>query len=133
MKVDDKNLKKAMRNFQPAVSKNLEQAIRKSVHEGVRLAKVMAPKDTGDLASGIHAKFEYEDGVFRGSIEAAEQNAQAQRKAVAVEFGRQNESKPSRGTTVAVPFLQRTRGIISQKHAGRITRAIGKARREVGL
>ena len=133
MRVKSKGLRKALKDFPRRTAKNLELAIIKSVNEGVGFAKVMVPRGTGDLAAGIHAKFESGDGIFKGSVEAAAPEKEPQRKALAVEFGRRKESTPSRGTTEPVPYIRRAQAIIAPKHKGRITRAINKAKKEVGL
>ena len=133
MKVKRKRLKKALKDFQRHTSNNLEAAIIKSVNQALGLAKVMVPRDTGDLASGIHAKFESGDGVFKGSVEAAAPEKEPQKKARAVEFGRRKESTPSRGKTGPVPYIQRAQEIVGQKHKGRITRAISKAKKQAGF
>ena len=70
--------------------------VRKSTLEGVRLARTMAPKDTGDLARGVHAKFQVEVNAFVGSIEAAPDRRDPQVKALSVEFGRTYSSGKKR-------------------------------------
>ena len=137
MKVERKQLQKALKDFPRHTSNNLEAAIIKSVNEALGLAKVMVPRDTGDLASGIHAKFESGDGVFKGSVEAAEAKKDPQEKARAVEFGRRYHEgpyeHPYRGITGPAPYIQRAQEIVNEKHRGRITRAINKAKKQTGF
>ena len=102
----------------------------------------MAPKDTGELSSGIHPKFSIEANALVGSVEAAPSDAESQIKALSIEFGRQYKrgrrqppsgGKKFTGKTKPNPFIQRTQQIMGVKHKGRITRAMNKAAKEVGL
>ena len=76
--------------------KYIGDAIRRSVTEGVALAKSMAPVGSGPrdpdvdrFKDGIHAKFEKEAHAFVGTSEAAPPTRDAQVKAMSIEFGRQ--------------------------------------------
>ena len=142
MKVDGKGVARAFKKLPRKQRAYIFKAIRKSVSEGVRLAKTMAPKDTGDLAQGIHAKYELESNALVGSVEAASSDAESQIKALSVEFGRQykrgrrqpaRSGKKDKGKTSPNPFMRRTQSIIGPKHVGRIKRAMNKAAKEVGL
>ena len=142
MKVDSKGVARAFKQLPKKQRGYIFKAIRKSVNEGVRLAKTLAPKDTGDLAQGIHAKFEIESNALVGSVEAAPSDAKSQIKALSVEFGRQykrgrrqpaRSGKKDTGTTSPNPFMRRTQSIIGPKHVGRVKRAMNKAAKEVGL
>ena len=142
MKVDSKGVARAFKQLPKKQRGYIFKAIRKSVNEGVRLAKTLAPKDTGDLAQGIHAKFEIESNALVGSVEAAPSDAKSQIKALSVEFGRQykrgrrqpaRSGKKDTGTTSPNPFIRRTQSIIGPKHVGRVKRAMNKAAKEVGL
>ena len=142
MKVDSKGVSRAFKKLPRKQRAYIFKAIRKSVNEGVRLAKTLAPKDTGDLAQGIHAKYEIEANALVGSVEAASSDAKSQIKALAVEFGRQytrRRRQPDRtgkkytGKTTPNPFIRRTQSIIGPKHTGRIKRAMNKAAKEVRL
>jgi len=142
MKVDSKGVGRAFKELPRKQRAYIFKAIRKSVNEGVRLAKTMAPKDTGDLAQGIHAKYEIESNALVGSVEAASSDAESQIKALSVEFGRQykrgrrqpaRSGKKDTGKTSPNPFMRRTQSIIGPKHVGRIKRAMNKAAKEVGL
>ena len=142
MKVDSKGVGRAFKELPRKQRAYIFKAIRKSVNEGVRLAKTMAPKDTGDLAQGIHAKYELEINALVGSVEAASSDAESQIKALSVEFGRQykrgrrqpaRSGKKDTGKTSPNPFMRRTQSIIGPKHVGRVKRAMNKAAKEVGL
>ena len=142
MKVDSKGVGRAFKELPRKQRAYIFKAIRKSVNEGVRLAKTLAPKDTGALAQGIHAKFEIESNALVGSVEAAASDAESQIKALSVEFGRQykrgrrqpaRSGKKDTGTTSPNPFMRRTQSIIGPKHVGRVKRAMNKAAKEVGL
>ena len=142
MKVDSKGVARAFKQLPSKQRAYIFKAVRKSVNEGVRLAKTLAPKDTGDLAQGIHAKFNIESNALVGSVEAAPSDAESQIKALSVEFGRQytrGRRQPERtgnkftGKTSPNPFIRRAQSIIGPKHKARIKRAINKAAKEVGL
>ena len=142
MKVDSKGVGRAFKQLPKKQRGYIFNAIRKSVNEGVRLAKTLAPKDTGELAQGIHAKFNIESNALVGSVEAAASDAKSQIKALSVEFGRQykrgrrqpaRSGKKDTGKTSPNPFMRRTQSIIGPKHVGRIKRAMNKAAKEVGL
>lgn len=148
MKIVFKGTQKALKDIPRKQRKYIFDAIRKSTNEGVRLAKTLAPRDTGDLINGIHRKIELtratrtEGGAIVASVEAAPPDAQSQIKALSVEFGRKytrtrryprRTGKKFSGTTEANPFMRRTQSIIGPKHKGRIRRAMNKAAKEVGL
>lgn len=143
MKVVVKPLLKSLKDLPRAQRKHIGDTLRKSVFEGVRLAKVLAPDGNGDLKSGIHAKFERSKTSFRGSIEAAPSDRESQIKALSVEFGRtgsggsrqiRDANNPSdKGKTDPNPFIRRTQDILGKKMKGRINRAINKAVKEVGF
>ena len=142
MRVEAKGVINAFKQLPPKQRKYLFMAVRKSIYEGQRLAKTMAPKDTGDLANNIHVQFEVEPNALVGSVEAAQSDAASQIKALSVEFGRQykrgrrqppRSGKKFTGKTAPNPFIQRTQSIIGPKHSARVRRAINKAARELSL
>ena len=150
MKVQYQSLTKAFSQLPNKQRKYIQDAIRKSVNEGVALARSMAPvgsgprdPEVGRFKDGIHSKFEVEAHAFVGSIEAAPAMRDAQVKAMSIEFGRQYKGGKKRqpkgrefrdtGRTDPVPVIRRTQSIIAPKHVGRIKRAINKAARELGL
>ena len=144
MKVESKGVKRAFKELPRRQRKYIFTAIRKSVHEGVRLAKTMAPKASGDLANNIHAEFDLQPNALVGSVEAAPPDAASQIKALSIEFGRQYKRKRARigtrstgkkftGKTSPNPFIQRTQSILGPKHKARVKRAMNKAAKEVKL
>lgn len=150
MRVQSKGLQRAFKQLPRKQRKYIGDAIRKSVYEGVALAKSMAPvgsgardPDLGRFKDGIHAKFEVEEHAFVGSIEAAPATRDAQVKAMSIEFGRQYKGGKRRqpkgtdfrdtGRTEPVPVMRRTQTIIGPKHVGRVRRAMNKAAKEAGL
>ena len=143
MKVESKLLRRAFKQLPKKQRQGIFAAVRKSVLEGVRLAKTMAPTDDGDLMAGIHPKFEAGPNRFTGSVEAAPADPDSQIKALSVEFGRQykrgNKRQPVSGgkkftgTTQPNPFIRRTKAIIARKHKARVRRAMNKAVKEVGF
>ena len=148
MRVVFKGTQKALRDIPIKQRKYIFDAIRKSTNEGLRLAKTLAPRDTGDLINGIHRKILIDRGSrtrgfnIMASVEAAPPDAESQIKALSIEFGRKytrTRRYPRRtgrkfsGFTEANPFMRRTQSIIGPKHKGRIRRAMNKAAKEVGL
>ena len=150
MKVQHKGLASAFKQLPRKQRKYIGDAIRKSVIEGVALARTMAPMgsgprdpEVGRFKEGIHAKFEKEANAFVGSIEAAPPTRDTQVKAMSIEFGRQYKSGKKRqpkaketrdtGRTDPTPVIRRTQSIIGPKHVGRVRRAMNKAAKELGL
>jgi len=150
VKVQYQSLTRAFSQLPRKQRKYIFDAIRRSVTEGVALAKSMAPvgsglrdPDVGRFKDGIHAKFEKEPHAFVGSIEAAPATRDAQVKAMSIEFGRQYKGGKKRqpkgrefrdtGRTDPVPVIRRTQSIIGPRHVGRIKRAMNKAAKELGL
>ena len=75
MMVEFKGLKKAFAQLPLKQRKHIGDAIRKSVFEGVLLARAMAPvgkcprdPDVGRLKDGINAKFDLTKHAFVGSV-----------------------------------------------------------------
>lgn len=141
MKVEAKAVLKSFNTLTRQQRKYIGDAIRKSTLEGVRWARTLAPVDSGDLKRGIHAKFDFQPGSMRASVEAAPDDGPSQAKALSIEFGRRYTRKRrvpgrngllNRGTTEPVPFMRRTQNLLGKKHAGRINRAIRKAIKEAG-
>lgn len=128
MKVDASGLKRALKKLPEAQRKHIKVAIERSAKEVYRLARIMVPVDTGDLKSQMHIK--REDKGLSVSVEAAKLTKEDQIKARAVHAGRR---KGNRGTTVGVPYMKRAEELVEKKHEGRITRALHKAKKEVGL
>lgn len=148
MRVEIKSTQKALRQIPTKQRKHIFKAIRRSLNEGLRLARTQAPFKTGDLKDGIHTKIEVtratanQGGEIKASIEAAPPDAESQIKALSVEFGRRytrtrryprRTGKKFSGTTEPVKFMRSTQKIIGRKHRNRIKSAMRKAAKEVGL
>ena len=140
MRVDSKGVQKALKQIPKKQRSYLFDAVRKSVNEGARLMRTMAPGD--ETAKMVNTKSErYKYGI-RASVEAAPKNIPDQVKVLSIEFGRSNsgvrrqpdiDGEAYRGTTDAFPYVRRTQAMLAKKHKGRITRAMNKAAKEVGL
>lgn len=142
MKVEFEKLSANIKKYPRRQRKLIGDVVRKSTLEGVAKARSIVQKDTGDLARGIHAKFEIRPFSFVGSVEAAPPTAKDQIKALSVEFGRtytRRSRQPERtgkkftGTTSPRSFIRVTYLLLGKKHRGRVSRAINKAARETGL
>lgn len=128
MKVDSRKLQLALKKLPAAQRKHMKDALDKSANEAMRFARIMVPVKSGDLKSQIHIK--KEDDGMTVSVEAASPAKEDQIKARAVHAGR---TKGNRGTTDGVPYIRRAQKMVAPKHRGRITRAMNKAKKEVGL
>jgi hypothetical protein len=142
MRVEAKTVVKSFKDLPRIQRKLIGDAIRTSTLEGVRWARTLAPVDSGDLRSGIHAKFDFGSDTLRASVEAAPDDGPSQAKALSIEFGRRytnarrapgRQGLKNRGTTEPHPFMQRTQALLGRKHRNRIKRAIRKAAKEAGF
>ena len=140
MKVDSKGVQKALKQIPKKQRSYLFDAVRKSVNEGARLMRAMAP--SGETAKMVNTKSERTQFGIRASVEAAPKNIPDQVKVLSIEFGRSNsgvrrqpdiDGEAYRGTTDGFPYVRRTQAMLGKKHKGRITRAMNKAAKEVGL
>jgi hypothetical protein len=128
MKVDARGLKRALKKLPAAQRKHMKDALEKSANETMRFARIMVPTDSGDLKSQLHIVRENDGLTF--SVEAAKKTKEDQIKARAVHAGRR---RGNRGTTEGVPYMRRAQKMVAGKHKGRVTRALSKAKKEVGL
>jgi len=129
MKVSgDKKLIRQMRQLPDAMRDNVRKAIRVSTEEGARVAKTLAPDQTGQTRDGITT--EYKDGGMTGTVVVIDSAAARSEKdrAYSIEHGRK---KGDRGTTEGYHFVHRTREFLKDKYRRRISRAINKAAKEV--
>lgn len=104
------------------------KAIAKSTAEGARVARTLAPDETGETRADITEEFR--NGGMTGEVVVIATGAsQADKdRAYSIEHGRK---KGGRGTTEGYHFVQRTRQYLGKKHRARIKRAIKKAAKEV--
>ena len=128
MKVDAKSVTTALENLPRAQRKHMRDALDKSAKETLRFARILVPTDSGSLKSQMHI-LKQDDGLTV-AVEAARKTREDQTKARAIHAGRR---KGERGTTVGVPFMRRAQKMVAAKHKGRVSRALSKAKREVGL
>lgn len=142
MRVEAKTVAKSFKDLPRIQRKLIGDAIRKSTLEGVRWARTLAPVDSGDLKRGIHAKFDFQPGSLRASVEAAPEDGPSQAKALSVEFGRRYTRKnrapgrrglKNRGTTKPISFIRETQKLLGRKHKNRIRAALRKAAKEAGF
>ncbi len=104
------------------------KAITKSTEEGARVARTLAPQETGETRDRITT--EYRDRGMTGEVVVIASSAPRDEKdkAYSIEHGRK---KGDRGTTAGYLFVHRTRQYLGKKNAARIKRAIRKAVKEV--
>ena len=105
-----KILVKQFKKMPEAVEKQMIKSIRRNTEAAARLSKALVPVDSGELKKWIFTKYQSEEGLYQGSVEAAPPTKYAQTKAGAVEFGR---TKGDRGTTAAQPYIR-----LAQKQQG---------------
>lgn len=113
----------------PAVQRrHVAAAVRKSVEEGVRVARSLAPDVTGETRAEIKAEFSA-DGMS-GVIVVIDTDAGAEEKAAAYskEHGRK---RGERGSTAGFHYVYRTRQYLAKRWKSRLKRAVKKAAKEV--
>ena len=142
--VDAKRIQGGFKKLPKEIRRELFNAMRKSMNEGVALARTLAPigsgkpdPDLGRLKDGIHGKMVVRKDIIMASVEAAPPEKEAQIKARAVEFGRKNGrvglgtrlkgAPSSTGTTEPHPFITRAQQLLREKHKRRQRSAINKA------
>ena len=102
-------LAKQFKKMPAAVERNLKKSVRLNTERTAKLARALAPVDSGELKGWIFTQ--YDEGGLQGSVEAAPPTKEAQQKARAVEFGRKNGN---RGQTNPAPYIR-----IAQQHTGK--------------
>jgi hypothetical protein len=102
-------LQKQFRKIPKTVEARLVKTVRLNTERTARLARALAPVDSGETKSNIFTQ--YDEGGLVGSVEAAPPTKEAQIKARSIEFGRK---KGNRGTTAPSPYMR-----IAQQHTGR--------------
>lgn len=120
-----KVLVRQMRQIPDEVRANVKKTIRKHTESTANLARRLVPEATGELKGWIHTKYDA-DGMA-GSVEAAPPTKEAQRKALAVEFGRK---KGDRGTTAAQPYIRGAQAVAAPKFSKAIKAAVRRGLRE---
>ena len=132
-----KKLIRSMKQLPKEVRSEVAKSLERSVKEGVRISKVLAPVDSGDTRDKIHYLIEETDEGLKASVEAAPPEKEAQIKARSIEFGRKQArkgtgtrvkgSKPKTGTTNPQPYIRPTEDYLVKKNARRVQRAVNKA------
>lgn len=125
---DGRKLRRQLKSLKGATRKHVTDAIEKSTHEGVRVAKVLAPDVSGETKQEIRAEFK--DQGMVGEVVAIDSDASRGDKdrAYSIEHGRK---VGVHGTTEGSHHIHRTRQYLGKKHKNRIRRAIRKAAKEV--
>ena len=120
-----KKLAKELRQLPDSVRVHVSKAIKRNTEQGAKIARTLAPIDTGELKNWIFTQ--YSNDGMTGSVEAAPPKEEAQMKAMAVEFGR---SKGDRGTTEPNSYIRTARSFLAKKFKSSIKSALRKAARE---
>lgn len=120
-----KKLQRQLRDLPDEIHAEIEKTIRRNTEAGARMARQLVPVASGELKGWIYTKYDNEGG-FRGSIEAAPETAEAQKKARAVEFGRE---KGNRGKTNPAPYMRIMQGHMAKRFRNSIKTAVNKAAR----
>jgi hypothetical protein len=123
----DKKLIRQMRKLPKAVRRNIVKTMERNTEEAARVARTLAPDVTGQTRDDIFTKYEYFADGLRTSVEAAQPTKEAQQRALAIEFGRENGDH---GTTPPQPYIRPAQGYLEKKHAASMKRAINKAAKE---
>jgi hypothetical protein len=120
-----KRLSRQLKDLPVEVQAEVAKTIRRNTEAGARLARQLVPVDSGELRGWIFTKYN-PDGLT-ASVEAAPDTADAQKKARAVEFGRQ---KGNRGTTSPAPYMRIMQSHLGKRFRTSIKRAIKKAAKQ---
>ena len=94
-------LAKQLRKMPKTIEAQVAKAIKRNTEQAARTARSLVPVKSGELKAWIFTK--YDDNGLTGSVEAAPPTKDAQKKAKAVEFGRE---KGNRGKTAAQPYIR---------------------------
>lgn len=123
----DKKLIRQMRKLPKETRNNIMKTMKYNVEQAARLARTLAPDVTGQTRDDIFTKFRSNfEGVI-ASVEAAQPTKEAQQRALAIEYGRENGDH---GTTPPQPYIGPARSYLEKKHTASIRRAINKAARD---
>lgn len=109
---------------------HITRAIQRNVRQGVRVAKVLAPVDSGQTKEDIEGFLPATGGGLVGVVEVIASNAPRTEKdrAYSIEHGRK---QGKHGTTEGAHHMRRTRQYLGKKFKASIKAAIRKAAREV--
>jgi hypothetical protein len=118
-------LKKQFRKMPKTVEARLVKSVRLNTERTARMARALAPVDSGELKGWIYTQ--YEERGLVGSVEAAPHDKASQIKAKAVEGGRKNGN---RGVTAPAPYMNIAKKHIAPKFKASVKLAIRKGLKE---
>jgi len=118
-------LRKQFRKMPKTVEARLVKSVRLNTERTARMARALAPVDSGDTKEKIFTQ--YEEGGLVGSVEAAPPTKEAQIKARSIEFGRKSGN---RGTTNPSPYIRIAQEYTGRKFQNSIKAAIRKGLKE---
>lgn len=117
-----------LRALPMAIRADVAKAIEAGTEEGARIARTLAPNQTGRTRAEIHT--EYRDGGMVGEVVVIDSGAPRAEKdrAYSIEHGRK---AGAHGTTEGYHFVKMTRAYMAKKNRARVKRAINKAVKRV--
>lgn len=122
-----KKLSRQLGRLPVHIRKHVSDAVKKSTEEGAKIARTLAPEDSGQTKSDIRT--EYKDQGMTGIVVAIETSAPKAKKdrAYSIEHGRK---KGASGTTEGSHHIWRTRQYMAKRVTARMKRAVNKAAKE---
>ena len=118
-------LAKQLRNMPKTIEAHVVKAIKRNTEQAARTARSLVPVKSGELKAWIFTK--YDDNGLTGSVEAAPPTKDAQKKAKAVEFGRE---KGNRGKTAAQPYIRLAQRMQRKKFQTSIKSAVRRGMKD---
>ena len=118
-------LAKQLRNMPKTIEAQVAKAIKRNTEQAARTARSLVPVKSGELKAWIFTK--YDDNGLTGSVEAAPPTKDAQKKAKAVEFGRE---KGNRGKTAAQPYIRLAQTLQRKKFRAGIKSAVRRGMKD---
>lgn len=126
--MDTSRLRRKLADLPDRIKDEIGKAVEKGVDEGVRVARILAPVDSGQTRDDI-VKVMSQDRM-RGEVQAIDPDATRPEKdrAYSIEHGRK---RGNHGTTEGSHHMQQTRQFMAKRARGRIRRAVNKAAKEL--
>ena len=118
-------LQQQIRNMPKTIQAQVAKAIKRNTEQAARTARSLVPVKSGELKAWIFTK--YDDNGLTGSVEAAPPTKAAQKKAKAVEFGRE---KGNRGKTAAQPYIRLAQQLQRKKFQTSIKSAVRRGMKD---
>ena len=122
----DRKLTRQLTAMKERSRDKLRGAVKRNAEEGERVARALAPVRDGRTKRDIFIVYAL-DGLSAG-VEAAQPTRDAQKRALAIEFGRK---KGARGTTAAQPYIRPAQTYLKKRFRRSIGTAIRNAAKEV--